>query len=283
MGSFFYLITKEMTKEKLRLAVVRLIVVCEDQNIYGTGFLFSTKVGGRKKHYILTNKHVVRDGQFVKVNLPVGASQDSGKVETLAYNFERMNSIINHPNSSVDLCAIPLEGAFRQAKKLGKTIVSVAFDCNDLPSKCYLDRLTDVEDVLMIGYPSLGQSPFEYVPPYFAKGITSTNAKECHLGQNEFIVDVNGDGGNSGSPIVAIRKGVDSSNGKIVFYEEFCLLGIVAGGYEYKRTHKIQWPNGSETTIQYEIGGNLFIALPWYRIQEMERVIVRKSEAATSA
>lgn len=271
-----------MTKETLRLAVVRLIVACENHNTYGTGFLFCFIVNGRKKHYILTNKHVVKDGQFVRVNLPVESSQDKTKVETLSYDFERMNSIINHPNSSIDLCAIPIDSAFRQAKKLGKNINYAAFNSGDLPSKLYLDKITDAEEVLMIGYPSLGQSPFGYVPPYFAKGITSTNAKECHLGQKEFIVDVNGDGGNSGSPIVAVRKGMDSSNGKIVFHEELFLLGIVAGAYEYKRNYNVQWPNGRETTIQYEIGGNLFIALPWDRIQEIERAIVRKSKATTS-
>lgn len=261
-----------MTTEQLKKSTLKINVITNEGNTYGTGFLYSTIINGKKKLFVFTNKHVVEKGESIVFRFPARISATSGN--TYSYSFIRMKSIIMHPNPKVDICAIPINAAYRSAKENGVELEMESFSKNNLPNKYLASNFSAIEDIVMVGYPIADTGIFNYSPPFIAKGITSTDIKLNFEDNKEFVADVNGNNGNSGSPILLIKEHINSSLGKMKITKNIYLVGIVSAGFEYSRTYTIEKDNSS-TSFNYEIGSNLIIALKWDRIREMENAIIK--------
>lgn len=272
-----------MTKNTITKATVKLNIELEDGFAHGTGFLYTINIRNKKRHFILTNKHVVAGGKAVHMKFATTQDGRNGLANNrFEYSSFRMKDVIYHPNAKVDLCALPVNAAFNAAARSGVKLDVASFSSENLPNKRDLEMLSAIEDIMMIGYPSYGADILGNLPPMVTKGVTATDPKINYNGSKEFVADVNGDNGSSGSPIVHINKDSMSSKGRLEFFETVMLLGIAFCGYEYTRVFTIEHENYS-IPINYEIGSGLMVVIKAERISELEKLIKRRALESAAA
>jgi len=186
---------------------------------------------------IVTNRHVVQEatnGSFQLHEAQPGVSQPkpSGRFFTIEIdNFE--SQWISHPNPGVDLCAMPFQPLRARAEEAGKTIFNVSFDEGLVLSGEQLEKLTAVEDILLVGYP-IGLWDKKNNLPLIRRGITASHPAIGFLGKPQFVIDAACFPGSSGSPVVLANMGsYYTKDGSLVVGTRFGLLGILHAGPQW--------------------------------------------------
>ena len=165
--------------EKLAYSTVRIECELDSGNVCtGTGYFFSFKDDPEKQEFIpvvITNKHVIKNA--VKGKLIFTVSKNGKPVDTEHFgisikDFEKYWTL--HPNSDVDLCAMPIAPFITEASKCGKELYYLSLDKNLIPNNDKLKNLSAVEEILMVGYPN-GIWDSINNKPIYRKGITATH------------------------------------------------------------------------------------------------------------
>jgi hypothetical protein len=123
----------------------------------------------------------------------------------------------------------------------------------------FLQNVTQLDDVAMIGYPD-GIWDVVNNQPIFRKGVFATRPNRLYNGKREFIIDMPVYGGSSGSPVLIASDGpwVDRLNNALKTHAPTRLVGVV-----YK------------TFIHNDLGKLIAVPIPTVATDENNAAIVR--------
>ncbi len=199
------------TTDQLAFSTVRIECLLESGAVsIGTGFFFDIKLDDTNSLPLLfTNHHVIANSSVGKFQLTEANGDGSpvvGKYMTIEIrDFKNLWTL--HPDSSVDLCAMPIAPLLRSTDKLGKHFFRCSFSEDIVATRDILSELMVLDEVIMIGYP-IGIWDSRNNMPIFRKGVTATRPDLDFEGRKEFMIDTACFPGSSGSPVLLFNSGV---------------------------------------------------------------------------
>jgi hypothetical protein len=232
------MITPTTLSEQLLFSTVRIETNTKN-GIHGTGtgFFFRIKIDeNRHLPLIITNKHVTADakaGQFFLHERDTTKESPTPSGQSFVVGFDNFESRwIGHPNSNVDLCAMPFGPIGAQSESQGKNPFSISLGEDVIWSDDDLSTLSAVEDVVMIGYP-IGLWDEKNNLPIFRRGITATHPAIDFQGRSEGVIDIAVFPGSSGSPVLLLNEnGIyhDKKTNANVIGHRSVFLGVLYAG-----------------------------------------------------
>ena len=168
----------------------------------GTGIFwrFSEHPGD---YWAVTNRHVIAGHKTLSVTFDLQLAPPTENVKSIIVTHENP-TVIEHPDPTVDLAAIWLV-PFAQ-REINGTAPRIAYMTRDnLITEDFLNDLTAVEPVLMVGYPN-GLYDEANNKPIVRSGITATAAYRKYMGKRQFMIDCACYPGSSGSPVYISRS-----------------------------------------------------------------------------
>jgi|TARA_R110002020_G_scaffold308961_4_gene524505 hypothetical protein len=168
----------------------------------GTGFFwrFSEHPGD---FWVVTNRHVLAEHKTLSVTFDLQLAPPKENVKSIIVTNENPN-VIEHPDPTVDLAAIWLV-PFAQSEINGTRPRIACITRENLITEDFLNDLTAVEPVLMVGYPN-GLYDEANNKPIVRSGITATAAYRKYMGKRQFMIDCACYPGSSGSPVYIYRS-----------------------------------------------------------------------------
>lgn len=251
----------------------------------GTGFLYQVThpTTNQAKVLILTNKHVVRGASVVRFVLssapsvgdlddahqPVGRN-DHPIVLDLSAN------LLPHPDPDIDLCGIDITVPYGQLLQAGRQLRSMNITSDWLLSTADRKSLPDIQQVLVIGYPS-GLWDSHNNMPIARRGTTATHALARYAGKRNFLVDVAAFQGSSGSPVFAYESPMfRQSDGSFSPGTKAAFLGIVWGVIERTTLGElrvVEIPSAMTQVPALQTSLNLAIALHADVVRDIDELI----------
>lgn len=188
--------------ERLTLTTTRISAFRDGTQVgFGTGFYFNFRIDENQFiPAIVTNKHVVSGCDQINVVCHIAnGSEPSGKFIPCHVDA-RPGAILSHPDTDVDLCAIPFGPILNQADAIGSPIFYTGLDFEIIPKEDDWQYFDALEEVLMIGCPRGIFDDFNNLP-ITRRGNTASSLTKLYGGKQEFMVDMACFPGSSGSPI----------------------------------------------------------------------------------
>ena len=172
----------------------------------GTGFFYEIRYKGFWIPIIISNRHVV---EGVKESLFVFTLAENDRPLSAHINFKLLYNTVNwifHPDPQVDLAALPILPILNimHQKKMKPYLAYLNF--SHIPSETDFSGICQLDDVIMIGYPSMLRDEANN-QPIFRKGSIATNPNKGFNGNREFLIDMAVYGGSSGSPVLLASDG----------------------------------------------------------------------------
>ena len=270
--------------EHLAYSTVRIECIgCDGITSTGTGFFFRFNENGKRESIpvVITNKHVIdgaRKGTLVFTIAEAGSPVDTRHL-TLHSEMVFEDFWKKHPDSAVDLCAMSIT-PFITAAKMQETDLYLTFlDCSNIPDKDNYDKLTALEEIVMVGYPD-GFWDETNNKPIFRKGITATHPYADYNGTKEFLVDAACFPGSSGSPVIhLIENNVYAGRKIAVGMPKIILLGILYATLQSTSTGDIyieKIPTKQKPIVLTGIPNNLGLVIKSERIRELELLFLNE-------
>ncbi|MDP2174340.1 MAG: serine protease [Bacteroidota bacterium] len=274
--------------ENIAYCVTRLVCTKADgTKSSGTGFIFSLH-GDASSHVpiLITNKHVIENS--IETTFRLTQMDEEGNPLFRDFPTIRIptkNLWVNHPNEKIDLCATTFGNILKTFEQnLGSNIRWSRITTDIVPSLEKFSTFSELEDVLMVGYP-IGLSDEHNNRPIFRKGVTATKPGLPYNGRNEFLIDIAAFPGSSGSPVFLYKEGlnvVNSAGTRLAGRDEkFYFVGVLYGGHEWNATGKIETiniPTTFDSIFRSRIPANLGCVISSKVIQEFEKVIPKPTK-----
>lgn len=251
--------------EKLTYSTVLIKCIYKDGTQGGgTGFIVNlchNKESGTCIPVLITNKHVAENSvkcvfEFCK------ADTNGNPMDTEAFSLTYDNQDWTmHPDNNVDLCCLPLGPALNEINKTDTKVYYIPLTTDIIPNKEQIDKLSAMEDVVMIGYP-IGISDTYNHKPVIRKGITATHVKNNYKGEEKFLVDLACYPGSSGSPIFILNEGSFTTQNGVIIGTRLFLIGILYAGPQYTATGNLTFgiiPNLPKPVLSIPINLGLVI------------------------
>lgn len=277
---------KLSTKELLTYSTVRIQSIDNNGQVsVGTGFIInidSNKDSVDTKPLLITNKHVIENGIKFTI-LFCTADQNNNPLDNIHFPIDFTTSQLNwimHPDSDVDLCAIPIAPFVKLAEKFDKNLFYSTIGNEWIPSDEALSEFDAIENITMIGYP-IGLWDHTNNKPLHRTGITATHVAKDYCGKKEFLIDCACFPGSSGSPIFLLDQGhyFDPRKDAIINgMSRFFLLGILYAGPQYNAIGDItvvNVPTGKIPKASTNIPMNLGFAIKSERIKDFLQFMPR--------
>lgn len=268
--------------EKLQYSTVRIECEHSDGGIStGSGYFFRFKESQDNNNHIpvvITNKHVINEA--VRGRLILTKMNESGKpldTEHFKIDIENFESYWRkHPDSDVDLCAMPIAPFLNAAKSRGQRIFYIPLDKSLIPSDTQLGELSALEDVVMVGYPN-GIWDSTNNKPIFRKGVTATHPFFDYNGKKEFMIDAACFPGSSGSPVFLLNEGGyrDKKGNTYLGATRIYILGTLYAGPQHTATGEVKViniPTTQKPVAVSSIPNNLGLIIKSSRIIELENL-----------
>jgi hypothetical protein len=225
----------ELPASQLLYSTVLVVATLADgETATGTAFFYQWKVDTDRSLLVLvTNKHVVAGAKTVKFLVHEAVvNKETGKREPGTSSFELTapgDFFIGHPGD-VDLSAMPFEPLKQLGLKQGKEVFSIALSEELIASDDQLQKLSALEDVVMVGYP-IGLSDMANNFPIIRKGITASHPYTDFNAKPWGAVDIASFPGSSGSPVLLFNDGLyRGEGGGMVMGSRALFLGVLFGG-----------------------------------------------------
>lgn len=251
----------------------------------GTGFFYQVThpSSNLAKVLILTNKHVVLGAEIVQFVLSSAPSvkeldaqhQPKDRIDH-PISWPLAGNLIEHPNPSIDLCAIDITIPYGQVLHNGHQLRSMCIDSSWLPNQQDRDGLRDIEQVLVIGYP-IGLWDEHNNMPIARRGSTATHPMAHYAGKRNFLIDVATFQGSSGSPVFSYEAPMfRQHDGSFTPGTKVNFIGVVWGVIERTVTGKIQAvaiPSALEHVPVLQASLNLAIALHSDAVKDLDEIV----------
>jgi len=225
-------------------SVVRIEAKLQNGSVStGTGFTyrFACRSNGLHIPAIVTNKHVIEGASTVL--LPISVIDESanatGQYKVIEHVLNK-NSVMYHPSSEVDLCAILLAPVIQRLEQNGFLPALVYLDKGITASTDTFSQLLPLEEVTMIGFPN-GIWDSSNNGSIARKGVIATIPENNYLGKRQFVVDMACFPGSSGSPVFLANLGsYFERSGKFVSMgTRIILLGVLYAGPQHTASGEI--------------------------------------------
>lgn len=217
-----------MTLDEKIIHTTILIVGKRSDNVtFGTGFFFTFVIDNKDKPFIVTNKHVVSTSDKIELTFnlcDLNGCFIPGKTKT--FFIENKNGvIINHPDSSVDLCLINIEKIINNPEN--HDLFFAALSQKLIPSDSYINLHTsNIENILLVGYPGAFIDKKNNLP-ITRRGITATSLHYDYNNKKEFLIDSAIFQGFSGSPVLIYDGGFYNDKEMTILGDRIKLVGIL--------------------------------------------------------
>jgi len=202
----------------------------------GTGFFYSLdRQNNQHKPVIITNKHVVEGANKCRFHLTIQNEKGLPEVGThQIFEIENFKDFWKpHPDSSIDLCAIPIAPIISEAASKGVSFFFTTLDKGLLPSTTDIDDMMGLESITMVGYPN-GLWDQKNNLPIFRQGTLASDYKRDWNGKKEFLIDAACFPGSSGSPVMLFDIGsYQTRKGNFMGTSRIKLLGILYAGPQH--------------------------------------------------
>lgn len=190
------------------------IIKAYDDDICHTGTAFFVK--HKDMCFLVSNKHVIDNCKKIKFPMPI---IDKSNGEKLLLKNEINIQSICHIDYDIGLVAIDSLIDNYDSEKYELNIKWILYE--DMVNPQNINIFSDIEDVLIIGYPCeiMGD---DKCYPIVKHGITATSIFANYDGKQEFLTDIINFSGSSGSPVFV-------ENGS-----KYLLVGIHRASLQYK-------------------------------------------------
>ena len=209
----------------------------------GTGFFFEHFVDGRRKLFIVTNKHVVegeKGGRLVFLKQE-DERPSLGNGFTLDLNEDDWPFLwFGHPDPAIDIaiCALPPLLNFMK-ESFGFVPYFHTVNSALIPNADQASQIDAMESVIFVGYPN-GVWDSKNLLPVMRQGTTATPFLVDFEGTPRFLIDASVFGGSSGSPVFLLNQGSHPlKDGSLVSGSRLHFLGVVAAVYFRTRLNEI--------------------------------------------
>ncbi|MYZ41437.1 S1 family peptidase [Schauerella aestuarii] len=213
----------------------------------GTGFFFNF-AAGTESHVpvIVTNRHVIQGcqgGQFL-----VTRSDREGRPIAGDFQFSHPfheRDWIQHPDPEIDLAILPIGQILEQWENHGITVLHSQLTENLIYGCSKVAKLSDIEEILMIGYPN-GIWDQYHNAPILRRGITATSVNRPYNNQPFFLIDCACFPGSSGSPVFLYDNGSyvdENGNTYLASGPRVILLGVLFAGPQHTAPGEVQTIN----------------------------------------
>lgn len=192
----------------------------------GTGFLFSVRESETESiPLLITNYHVLKDAMLGFVELYIG-EKGFPTDKTIRVQFDK--SIIDgNKLGKLDLIAVPLAGTFNDFQNRNIEIFFRTVDQNMVPTKEQEDKLSAIENITFIGYPS-GLYDEKNKISIIRQGITATPIWNDFKGEEVFLIDAGVFPGSSGSPVFIYNQGTYPVKDGIALGSRLIFVGVLS-------------------------------------------------------
>ena len=192
----------------------------------GTGFLFSVRGSETESiPLLITNYHVLKDAMLGFVELHIG-EKGFPTDKTIRVQFDK--SIIDgNKLGKLDLIAVPLAGTFNDFQNRNIEIFFRTVDQNMVPTKEQEDKLSAIENITFIGYPS-GLYDEKNKISIIRQGITATPIWNDFKGEEVFLIDAGVFPGSSGSPVFIYNQGTYPVKDGIALGSRLIFVGVLS-------------------------------------------------------
>lgn len=252
----------------------------------GTGFMFSFESDdGYATPLLITNKHVVNGATEIRLKITLSDTSDNNKPIGIAdYCFSKgwEHLWIPHPDPDVDLGGLSIASMLSDLESRGLGGYGNMFSVKEIITQDERSKLSVVEDIQMIGYPT-GLSDTKHNLPLTRRGITASDPSVPYEGRRETLIDCACFPGSSGSPVV-LKGGVsvDSKDGNLVMTKRASkLIGILYAGPVHVASGEIRIRNVPTSQIPYsetKMMINLGYIIHADRILELEDLVPNGAE-----
>ena len=215
--------------EQLMFNTVKLVA---SNGASGTGFFYNFNIDNKIYPTIITNKHVVNhnptETMTFFLHLKTGEMSSNEN-----YQVTYKTNWIFH--STQDLCFCFIYPVFQEVKKkTGKDVFYIANDNSIVATQQKLDKLSALEELVMVGYPiGLWDSKNNF--PIFRKGYTASHPAYDFNEKGIGLADMACFPGSSGSPIYILNENgyADKNGNHYLGNSRIILIGILFAGPQY--------------------------------------------------
>ncbi|MDY0269997.1 hypothetical protein [Trichloromonas sp.] len=185
-------------------------------------------------------------------------------------------NLLLHPDPDIDLCAIDITIPYGLILQSGRQLRSMNLNSTWLLSPDDRKNLRDIEQVLVIGYPS-GLWDSHNNMPIARRGSTATHALALYAGKRNFLVDVAAFQGSSGSPVFTYESPMfRQPDGSYTPGTKVNFVGVVWGVIERTVTGDlmaIEMPSAITQVPVLQASLNLAIALHADAVRDMDELV----------
>lgn len=148
------------------------------------------------KKYLITNKHIILGRPSISLKMKCKDINTDSYISEIITSFTLGTDI--YYDEEYDLCIIPINPVIHLYEKENRLIMNTFINLND--DIDIINQFDSIENVFMCGYPCTFRDEVNNYP-IVLDGITSTPININYNGKEEFLTNVHGYKGSSGSPV----------------------------------------------------------------------------------
>lgn len=267
--------------EQLTYSTVR--IECESSDgkpSSGSGYFVKFKENKETNQHIpvvITNKHVINNSVRGRLIFTISVDGNPVDKEHFQINIDDFEKFwIKHPDSYVDLCAMPIAPFLKAAEAQNKSLFYIPLELSLIPSEEQLKTLSALEEIVMIGYPN-GIWDAINNKPIFRKGVTATHPCFDYNGKKEFMIDAACFPGSSGSPVFILNEGGyrDKNGNTYLGSTRLLFMGTLYAGPQHTATGEVRIidvPTVQRPVTFSLIPNNLGLVIKSSRVKELEQL-----------
>ena len=248
----------------------------------GTGFFMNfMEKNDNAVPAIVTNKHVIKNSLVGSFNLTLKNSSgypDIGNHKKYLFdNFE--NLWIPHPDENVDLAIFLIGPLLNEMANSSVELYYTPLSKSIIPSNQEREKLSPMEDIVMIGYPSGIWDSVNNLP-VIRRGVSATHPSINWNGKMEFLTDIASFPGSSGSPVLLVNlNGYSDRNGNSYLgASRVKLLGIHYAGTQHSTSGEIKIINIPTSLVPIpitQIPNNIGVAINSSCLLDFDPILAR--------
>lgn len=268
------------------LAALSTVFLSNEKSL-GTGYFYMFEFeGGRQLPAIITNKHVIDNGNSLVARLQIHPKDteilNDGSSEgemTFTINFDAIHEqSVRHPDKNIDLCAIPIGGLFfgnspllPAGYSLKNTFINKRWRISPEDER----DIRPIERILMVGYPN-GLWDKTNNRAITRQGVTASHPFLPWNGTRQFVADIACFPGSSGSPIFRIQEGMIQNGEGFTPGVKIEFLGTLWGGPTFSAEGKIiptAIPTSITGTPVTQVMMNLGFVVPAQALDDLQAAL----------